>query len=51
MVYTIHAQGKLQAKDDAKNIKVVSLKELESLELAFDHKEILEEYLKFNYNY
>ena len=48
MVYIIHAQGELQAKDDAKNIKVVSLKELESIKLVFDHKEILEEYLKFN---
>ena len=48
MVYIIQAQGDLQAHDDAKNIKVVCLKEVESMKLAFDHKDILEEYLKFN---
>lgn len=47
MVYIVQAKGNIQAKDDAKNINVISLKELESMEFAFDHKEILEDYMKY----
>ncbi|MFQ6065786.1 MAG: NUDIX domain-containing protein [bacterium] len=42
-VFTARAQGKLKARDDAKEIKVFRPEELPQ-DLAFDHRQILEEY-------
>ncbi len=44
IVYTANANGIPKAGDDAKNLKLFSLDELP--ELAFDHKKILEDYLR-----
>lgn len=46
MVYRCTATGTPKGADDAKEARVFTLGELASLELAFDHKQILEEYLK-----
>lgn len=37
--------GELKAGDDASNEKVVSLDQIEDMDLAFDHKEILLDYI------
>jgi len=42
-VFTARSQGKLKARDDAKKIKVFARKELPQ-DLAFDHRQILEDY-------
>jgi len=46
-VFLAKAKGKPQAGDDAAGLKVVSLKEIEKLEFAFDHKKILQDYIKY----
>jgi len=46
-VFLSKAKGKPQAGDDAAGLKVVSLKEIEKLEFAFDHKKILQDYIKY----
>jgi O-acetyl-ADP-ribose deacetylase (regulator of RNase III)/ADP-ribose pyrophosphatase YjhB (NUDIX family) len=45
-VFTAKAKGKLQAGDDAAGVKIVKLSELKTLNFAFDHKNIIEDYLK-----
>ncbi len=45
-VFIAKAKGKPQAGDDAAGLKVVSLNDLKKYEFAFDHKKILEDYLK-----
>jgi len=45
-VFTAKAKGKPCAGDDAADIKVVKLSQIEKLKLAFDHKQILQDYLK-----
>ena len=45
-VFIAKAKGKPRAGDDAANLKVIKLNELEKLEFAFDHKKILLDYLK-----
>jgi len=42
-VFTARSQGKMKARDDAKKIKVFRREELPQ-ELAFDHRQILEDY-------
>ncbi len=42
-VFTARGQGKLKARDDAKKIKVFGREELPQ-DLAFDHRQILEDY-------
>ncbi|MDD3345767.1 MAG: NUDIX hydrolase [Candidatus Omnitrophica bacterium] len=44
-VFIAKANGKPRAGDDAAGLKVVSLKELEKLDFAFDHKKIIQDYL------
>jgi len=45
-VFTAKAKGIPQAGDDAADIKVIKLSQIEGLEFAFDHKNILTDYLK-----
>ena len=45
-VYVAEASGEPQAADDAKNLAIFAIDNLPS-ELAFDHKQILEDYRKF----
>lgn len=45
-VFTAKGVGQPQAGDDAQNLKVVPMDELPNLEYAFDHKEIIGEYLR-----
>jgi O-acetyl-ADP-ribose deacetylase (regulator of RNase III)/ADP-ribose pyrophosphatase YjhB (NUDIX family) len=44
-VFIAKAKGRPKAGDDATGLKVVSLKELEKLDFAFDHKKIIQDYL------
>jgi len=46
-VFTAKAKGKPRAGDDAQNIKVVALKDISKLRLAFDHNDVFEDYKKF----
>lgn len=45
-VYTAKGKGTLKAKDDAKNVKLVTLDELKNYELAFDHSKIINDWMK-----
>lgn len=45
-VFIARALGTPKAGDDAAGLKIVKLSEIRKLELAFDHKKILEDYLK-----
>lgn len=45
-VYTAEAKGSPCAGDDAKGVSVFSLDELKDLDFAFDHKAIIQDYLK-----
>ncbi|MDD5692602.1 MAG: NUDIX hydrolase [Candidatus Omnitrophica bacterium] len=45
-VFIAKGKGKPKAGDDAAGLKVVKLSEIEKLEFAFDHKKIIQDYLK-----
>ncbi len=45
-VFTAKAKGKPKAGDDAADLKVIQLKDIEGMEFAFDHKKILQDYIK-----
>ncbi|MDP2941319.1 MAG: NUDIX hydrolase [Candidatus Omnitrophota bacterium] len=45
-VFTAKAKGKPKAGDDAAAAEVVKLNEILRLEFAFDHKKIIEDYIK-----
>lgn len=45
-VYVAEAQGEPQAADDAKNLDIFDLDNLPD-ELAFDHRQVLDDYRKF----
>jgi ADP-ribose pyrophosphatase YjhB (NUDIX family) len=45
-VFIARAKGKPKAGDDAAALKVVKLSEIKDLEFAFDHKQVLEDYIK-----
>lgn len=45
-VFIAKAKGKPKAGDDAKGLKVIKLEEIKNLTFAFDHKQILEDYIK-----
>ena len=45
-VYVTEAQGEPQAADDAKNLDIFDLDNLPD-ELAFDHRQVLDDYRKF----
>ena len=46
IVYVCKAYGMPKGADDAKEAMVVKLEDLKTQRLAFDHKEIIEDYLK-----
>jgi ADP-ribose pyrophosphatase YjhB (NUDIX family)/O-acetyl-ADP-ribose deacetylase (regulator of RNase III) len=46
-VFTAKAKGKPKAGDDAAGVKVASLKEINSLDFAFDHAQIIKDYIKY----
>jgi O-acetyl-ADP-ribose deacetylase (regulator of RNase III)/ADP-ribose pyrophosphatase YjhB (NUDIX family) len=46
-VFIASAQGKPKAGDDAKGIKVIKLSDIEGMEFAFDHKKIIQDYIKY----
>ncbi len=46
-VFLARGKGKPKAGDDAASLKVVKQEELEKLDFAFDHKKILQDYLKY----
>ena len=46
-VFIAQGKGVPAAGDDAAGLKVVKLSEIQNLDFAFDHKKILEDYLKY----
>ena len=46
-VFMAQAKGKPKAGDDAAGLKVVSSSEIKNLNFAFDHKQILDDYLAY----
>jgi O-acetyl-ADP-ribose deacetylase (regulator of RNase III)/ADP-ribose pyrophosphatase YjhB (NUDIX family) len=46
-VFIARAKGKPRAGDDAAGIKVVKLSEIDNIDFVFDHKKILQDYLKY----
>lgn len=45
-VFTANASGKPRAGDDAAKLRVVKLNEIKNMDFTFDHKEIIEDYIK-----
>ena len=45
-VFIAKGQGKPKAGDDAASAKIVKLNEIENLDFAFDHKKIIQDYIK-----
>ena len=46
-VFIGKAKGKPQAGDDAQGVRVVKLDEIKDLDFAFDHKEVIQDYIKY----
>jgi O-acetyl-ADP-ribose deacetylase (regulator of RNase III)/ADP-ribose pyrophosphatase YjhB (NUDIX family) len=46
-VFIAKGEGKPKAGDDAKAVKLVKLDEIDEIDLAFDHKKILADYIKY----
>ena len=46
-VYIARGKGKPKSGSDAANLKVINIKELKNYNFSFDHKEIIEDYLKY----
>ncbi len=46
-VFVGKGKGKLRGKDDAKNAKWFGKREIKNLEIAFDHRRIIDDYFKF----
>ncbi len=46
-VYIAKAKGTPRAGDDAAGLKVVNLSDINKLEFAFDHKKIIQDYIKY----
>ena len=46
-VFIAKANGKPKAGDDAASLRIVKLSEIKNLDFAFDHKKILQDYLKY----
>lgn len=45
-VFTARGLGKAQSGDDAKNLKIVGHEELLKIDYAFDHKQVVKDYLR-----
>ncbi|OGX16491.1 MAG: NUDIX hydrolase [Omnitrophica WOR_2 bacterium RBG_13_41_10] len=46
-VFIAKGKGKPKAGDDAAGLNIVKIEELEKLDFAFDHKEIIKDYIKY----
>lgn len=46
-VFIAQAKGSPKAGDDAASLKAVSLREIENYDFAFDHKKIIQDYIKY----
>ena len=46
-VFIAKGEGKPKAGDDARGLKIIKLSELPKLDFAFDHKKIIQDYLKY----
>lgn len=46
-VFMAKAKGKPRAGDDAASLNIVKLSQIQDLDFAFDHKKIIEDYLRF----
>lgn len=46
-VFIAKSKGKPKAGDDAAGFKIIKLEEIKNMDFAFDHKKILEDYLKY----
>lgn len=46
-VYIAQGKGRPKSGSDASSIKIVTLSEIENINFSFDHKKILEDYLKY----
>jgi len=49
-VFIAQAKGAPQAGDDAAGLKIIKLPEIENMDFAFDHKKIMQDYIKLRYN-
>jgi len=47
IVFTAKGKGTPKAGDDAANLKVIKLADIDKINFAFDHKQILKDYIKF----
>ncbi|MFA5255769.1 MAG: macro domain-containing protein [Candidatus Omnitrophota bacterium] len=47
IVFTARGKGTPKAGDDAANLKIIKLTDIGKIPFAFDHKQILEDYIKF----
>lgn len=45
-VFIATGRGKAQSGDDAKNLKIVAYEDLLKIEYAFDHKDVVKDYLE-----
>jgi 8-oxo-dGTP diphosphatase len=45
-VFIARGVGRPQSGDDAKNLKVVPYQDLLNIEYAFDHKDVMKDYMK-----
>ncbi len=50
-VFTAEGKGTPQSGDDAKTLKVIPRKDLLKFDYAFDHKKVIEDYLKISKNF
>ncbi|MDP2830642.1 MAG: NUDIX hydrolase [Candidatus Omnitrophota bacterium] len=47
MVFIAKAKGIPKAGDDAADLRVVKLREIKKMDFAFDHKKIIEDFIKY----
>lgn len=47
IVFTAKGKGTPKSGDDAAGIKVIKLKDIDKINFAFDHKKIIEDYIKY----
>lgn len=46
IIFTAKGKGKPKSGDDAAALKVIKLKDIDKIDFAFDHKQVLQDYLK-----
>jgi O-acetyl-ADP-ribose deacetylase (regulator of RNase III)/ADP-ribose pyrophosphatase YjhB (NUDIX family) len=47
IVFTAKGKGKPRAGDDAAGLKVIKLSEIDNIDFAFDHKQIIKDYISY----